>query len=145
LQDLELHQSFLKRVKVLVNTFSELADQLLEGEEERERMDQSAEARNSAKTGQSTETGQPAKTGGTGREEGKGQSAETGGTGQSAEAAWTGDLPADTSTKTVMGVSKTPESAGWISFRSKRHLDRTAALADSLRKFFSSCNNLTKI
>jgi hypothetical protein len=46
------------------------------------------------------------------------------------------------------GSSKTPLSAGWISFRSKRHLERTAALAESLRKDFKYCTgnkNLDKI
>jgi hypothetical protein len=75
-QDLELHQSFLKRVKVLVATFSQLANQLLE-EEEQEK---------------------------------------------------------DSEAATLLAASRTALSTGWISFRSKRHLERTAALADGLRK-----------
>ncbi len=43
------------------------------------------------------------------------------------------------------GSSKTPLSAGWISFRSKRHMERTAALAESLRKDFKYCTGNKKL
>ncbi len=58
-------------------------------------------------------------------------------------------MPLLASSKTPSaGSSKTPLSAGWISFRSKRHMERTAALAESLRKDFKLCagnKKLTKI
>ena len=87
LQDLELHQSFMKRVKVLVSTFTELAHQLLEEEEKAEdHVKQQLE-----------------------------------------------DIPEGVESP-VASRTASLSARGWISFRSKRHLDRTAALADSLRK-----------
>ena len=93
-QDLDLHQSFLKRVKVLVATFGELANQLLEEEQEKTEVPPADVA---------------------------------------ADHVVSPDLPISSGAPASL---KTPLSASWISFRSKRHLDQTAALADSLRHSF---------
>jgi hypothetical protein len=121
-QDLELHQSFLKRVKVLVATFAELAAQLLDQEQLKEEQE--------------------------GKIEGDGILIEAADFPPISPPQATTETPSVVSSTTPLfassktpsaGSSKTPLSAGWISFRSKRHLERTAALAESLRKDFKYC------
>jgi hypothetical protein len=116
MQDLELHQSFLKRVKVLVATFAELAAQLLDQEQLKEEQ----EGKNDRDVILTEAADFP----------------------PSIPLQATCETPSVASSKTPSaGSSKTPLSAAWISFRSKRHLERTAALAESLRKDFKYCTD----
>jgi hypothetical protein len=119
MQDLELHQSFLKRVKVLVATFAELAAQLLDQEQLKEEQ----EGKNDRDVILTEAADFP----------------------PSIPLQATCETPSVASSKTPSaGSSKTPLSAAWISFRSKRHLERTAALAESLRKDFKFCAGKAK-
>ncbi len=120
MQDLELHQSFLKRVKVLVATFAELAAQLLDQEQLKEEQE--------------------------GKIDRDGILTDAADFPPSSPPQATFEMPSVVSSTTPLfassktpsaGSSKKPLSAGWISFRSKRHLERTAALAESLRKDFN--------
>jgi hypothetical protein len=117
-QDLELHQSFLKRVKVLVATFAELAAQLLDQEQLKEEQEGRNDGDVSLIAAADFPPRSPSKT--------------------PSVASSTTPLLASSKTPSA-GSSKTPLSAGWISFRSKRHMERTAALAESLRKDFKYC------
>jgi hypothetical protein len=119
-QDLELHQSFLKRVKVLVATFAELAAQLLDQE-------QLKEEREGKNNGDVIEV-----------QDFPLRSPPQATTETPSVVSSTTPLFASSKTSTVAS-SKTPLSAALISFRSKRHLERTAALAESLRKDFKYC------
>jgi hypothetical protein len=109
LQDLELHHSFLKRVKVLVSTVGELAAHLLDQAQQKEQ--QLDNFGGDLSLIETTDIHRSL--------------AET-----------TSNTPSAGPSKTPLATSKTPLSAGWISFRSKRNLEQTAALAESLRKDF---------
>ncbi len=127
-QDLELHQSFLKRVKVLVATFAELAAQLLDQEQLKEEQAGKIDGDVILIEAADFPPGSPPQA-----------TSET-----PSVASSTTPLFASSKTPSASS-SKTPLSAGWISFRSKRHLERTAALAESLRKDFKYCTGNEKL